>query len=172
MSSRWRQLDLSGGGLQSANLRLAALLRKRGIAYALVALFPLGLHRDYLHDRRGAWLYRAGTLAGVALLVLEQPWLATALLAVGALFAIRDLARMEDDIARVNKRLRMEVYLSQTTGVPAGFRGRYTDEPQTDARPPAGGESASPQEMPSFEEQERRLRESAAARESRKPGAN
>lgn len=172
MGSRWRQLDLSGGGLQSANIRLAAMLKKRGIAYALVALFPLGLHRDYLGDRRGAWLYRTGTLAGVALLVLEQPWIAAALLAAGALFAIRDLAHTEDDVARINKRLRMEVYLSQTAGAPAGFKGRYTDGPETGTCPPAGGESARPQEPSSFAEQERRLRELAATRASRKPGAN
>ena len=44
-------MDLAGGGLQSANLRLARLLKRRRIAYALLILFPLGAHRLYLEDR-------------------------------------------------------------------------------------------------------------------------
>ena len=41
MSEAWKHLDLEGEGLQSANLRLVRLMKKRSRAYALLALFPL-----------------------------------------------------------------------------------------------------------------------------------
>jgi hypothetical protein len=170
MSDTWRKIDLAGGGLQSANVRLARLLRKRGVARALFALFPLGLHRDYLHDRRGAWLYRAATLIGVVALLSGHSWIAGLVLTAGAAFAIYDFARLEDAVARVNKKLRMQVYLSQTAGAPAGFGGHYTDEPQPEtlAQPPAGPdvapETRAEERTASFAEQERRLRELAARR--------
>jgi hypothetical protein len=173
MSDAWKELDLAGGGLQRANIRLAALLRKRSVARALLVLFPLGLHRSYLHDRRGAWLYRSVTLLGVVALLLGQGWLAGLALAAGAAFAVRDLVRMEDAVARVNKKLRMDVYLSQAPGAPPGFRGRYTDGPQAERDEFRGGEPGEAREArtgeraPSFAEQEKRLRlrEPARARE-------
>jgi len=127
MGKAWTKLDLEGGGLQSANLRLAALLRKRVTAYALLALFPLGLHRDYLLDRRGAWLFRAGTLLCIAAWLLHQPAIGGVLLAAQTAGALYDLFRIEDLVARLNKQLRMQVYLGQTPGVPPGFKGRYSD---------------------------------------------
>ena len=127
MSEAWKQLDLEGGGLQSANLRLAALLRKRGTAFALLALFPLGLHRDYLHDRRGAWIYRGATLlsGGIWLAGYALPGLMV--MALAAACAACEAFRMEDAVARVNKQLRMRVYLGQSAGTPPGFKGHYTD---------------------------------------------
>ena len=44
INKRWTKFDLGGGGLQSANLRLTALLRKRGSAYALLALAYWQVH--------------------------------------------------------------------------------------------------------------------------------
>ncbi|MBI4194039.1 MAG: TM2 domain-containing protein [Betaproteobacteria bacterium] len=158
MTGAWKKIDLAGGGLQSANVRLAALLRKRRIAYALLALFPLGLHRAYLHDRRGAWMYRAGTLLGIGALLYGETLLAGFVLAAASAFAIYDLLRLEDGIARVNKQLRMDVYLHQTAGAPPGFRGHYTDGE------PSGARDSRP---PSFSEQEKRLRELAATRGKR-----
>ena len=128
MSKAWTELDLDGGGLQSANLRLAALLRRRGTAYALLALFPLGMHRHYLRDRRGAWLYRGGSLLAIAVYLLGQSALSAVLLAALAAWAIYDLFRIDDAVARVNKQLRMRVYLGQTSGAPPGFKGHYTNK--------------------------------------------
>ena len=176
MSKAWTQLDLEGGGLQSANLRLAALLRKRGTAYALLALFPLGLHRGYLQDRRGAWLYRAGSLLCVAAYALDRPAIAGVLLAALAAGALYDLFRIEALVARVNKQLRMQVYLGQTKGAPPGFKGHYSDDALDEYlrlkdQEHAGGEPQSaptrhqPSRVPSFAEQEKLLRELAAARD-------
>lgn len=128
MSKAWTELDLDGGGLQSANLRLAALLRRRGTAYALLALFPLGMHRHYLRDRRGAWLYRGGSLLAIAAYLLGQSALSAVLLAALAAWALYDLFRIDDAVARINKQLRMRVYLGQTPGAPRGFKGHYTDK--------------------------------------------
>ena len=114
-------MDLAGGGLQSANLRLARLLKRRRIAYALLILFPFGAHRLYLEDRRGALL---------------------------------DLRWIDNALARINKRLRIEVYMSQTAGAPAGYRGRF-------AADPAGDDSPREDRALSFSEQERQLRDAA-----------
>jgi len=171
MSKAWTKLDLEGGGLQSANLRLAALLRKRGTAYALLTLFPLGLHRAYLQDRRGAWLFRAASLLCVAAYLLNRPVIGGVLLAALAAGALYDLFRMENRVARINRQLRVQVYLGQTSGAPPGFKGRFTDNalgeyPQdrdqecSDAAPTHGR----PSRLPSFAEQEKLLRELAATR--------
>ncbi len=130
MGKTWTKLDLEGGGLQSANLRLAIMLKKHGTAYALLALFPLGLHRDYLQDRRGAWLYRGASGLGIAAYLLGQPVLSLVLLAALAAGAIYDLLQIDGNITRINKVLRMQVYLGQSAGAPAGFKGNYTDSPR------------------------------------------
>ena len=167
MSKAWTEFDLGGGGLQSANLRLAALLRKRSTAYALLALFPLGLHRDYLRDPRGAWLYRGGTGLAIAAYLLGEPMISVGVLAALAGGAIYDMVRLEHVIARINKQLRMQVYLSQAPGAPPDFKGRFPDERQdpdlqgpSQAPPPAPGRPR----MPSFAEQEQLLRELARQR--------
>lgn len=153
MNKRWKELDLGGGGLQSANLRLATLLRKRRSAWLLLLLFPLGAHRDYLGDPRGAWLYRAGTALAVAACLLGEVLIGAGLLAALIAGAIYDMSRLEWMIARINKRLRMQVYLRQAPGAPQGFSGRFPDEPQ-DPEP-----RDSRTRVPSFAEQERLLRE-------------
>jgi hypothetical protein len=170
MSKRWTESDLGGGGLQSANIRLAALLRKRSTAYALLVLFPLGIHRDYLHDTRGAWLYRGGTGLAIAAYLLGETMLSAGVLAVLAAGAIYDMVRIEHMTARVNKRLRIKVYLRQASGAPADFKGRFTeeqdhdpqDEQQTGFRQTPPGPSRP--RVPSFAEQEQLLRELASAR--------
>ena len=161
MSENWKDFDFQGGGLQSANLRLAQVLKRRRIAYGLVALFPLGLHRDYLEDRRGAWFYRIVAAAVVGCVLAGQPLLAAGLLAALAASALYDLVRIEDRLTRINKQLRMQVYMSQTEGAPPGYTGRLTDAPQQPQ--PGGGEPRSP----SFAEQERLLRELAKQRKNR-----
>lgn len=163
MSDGWKKLDLAGGGLQSANLRLAALLRRRGTAAALLCLYPLGLHRDYLHDRRGAWLYRAATLLAAAALLLGQMLPAGLLLAAQAVFAIRDLLLLEYTVSALNKKLRMQIYLGQAAGAPDGFAGRYTDETPDTRDTPGNAPPGTGSRMPSFAEQEKLLRDLAEA---------
>lgn len=175
MGKAWTKLDLEGGGLQSANLRLAALLRKRGTAYALLALFPLGMHRGYLQDQRGAWLYRAGSLLCIAAWLLNQPAISGVIFAILAAAALHDLFRIEDLVARLNKQLRMHIYINQTEGAPPGFKGHYRDDAldeylQIKDQENSGGEpQAAPtggrrSRVPSFAEQEKLLRELAATR--------
>ena len=146
MSGSWKRLDLGGEGLQQANLRLAAALRRPRTAYLLWLAFPLGAHRAYLSERRGAWAYRVASLAALALLALD--WRASAV--VGAVLvcaALYDLTWIRRRVPELNKALRMQAYLRPVAGAPQGFRGRYTD----DAEPPA--------RTPSFAEQERLLAE-------------
>ena len=161
MDSPWKQKDLGGGGLQSANLRLARLLKRRPIAYGLLLLCPFGAHRAYLEDRRGALLYCMGTGVTALCLFAGLPavgWALGALLIVRALF---DISWIEATLVRINKRLRVEVYMSQTPGAPAGYRGRFADEAT------CSEESAPKARTPSFAEQERQLREGAADRDRR-----
>ena len=104
MSEAWKALDLEGGGLQQANLRLARMLRHRGVTYALLAAFPLGLHRDYLQDRCGAWLYRLGTAAAIVVTLVGGIVPGGVIALALAIAAIFDLARVEEfpgDIAYV-----------------------------------------------------------------------
>ena len=158
MNPKWRELDLEGGGLQAANLRLARTLRRRTVAYGLMLAFPLGAHRWYLGEIRSAVLYPTLTalalgswLAGITAITL------TALTALAALLGW-DLYTLEDRIATVNKRHRMAVYLSQGSGAPAGFRGRFGG---------ADGDMAADtahRRIPTLAEQEAMLRDLAAHR--------
>jgi hypothetical protein len=129
MEPGWRRIDLDGGGLQSANVLLARRLRRRPVAWALLPLFPLGLHRDYLGDARAAWAYRVATLAVAGLWAATGEWSAAAagatILACGAAV---DAWRMEERIAAANKALRMQVWLGHGASPPAGFRGRRSPD--------------------------------------------
>ena len=110
MSDAWKRLDLSGGGLQQANLRLAAALRRRRTAYLLWLAFPLGAHRAYLHDRAGAWAYRLASAAALGLAGFDaRAAAAVALLVLAA--ALYDLARLDSRLTKLNKTIRMQVYL-------------------------------------------------------------
>lgn len=159
MSGKWRELDLGGGGLQAANLRLARTLRRRRVAWGLLLAFPLGLHRRYLGEPRSAIAFpalsavaAAGGYAGMTAVALG------ALLALAALLAY-DILTMERRIAACNKRQRMAVYLSGNAGAPAGFRGRFADT-DTDPTP-----AATPDRMPTAADQETLLRHIAARRD-------
>lgn len=165
MNSKWRQLDLGGGGLQAANLRLARTLRRRATAWLLLLLFPAGAHCWYLHERRIAPAYPALSLIAAAGWAGAVPWVAPAALAGLVLLLLRDVVTLEDRIVACNKRLRMATYLSQGATAPPGFRGRY----------PAIGSAegtASGQRNPTFAEQEALLHEISARKggKGEKPG--
>jgi hypothetical protein len=149
LSDAWQALDLGGGGLQQANLALARRLKRRRRAYFLLAVAPLGLHRAYLEDRRGAWLWRAAAAAftAAALLDLGAAVAAAALLVAALAY---DAWWIDRRVTAINKRIRQEVYLSQAANPPPGFAGRTFGEP--------GGRA------PSFSEQEQLLRELAKRR--------
>jgi len=158
VSEAWRGLDLRGGGLQAANIRLAQALKRRSRAYGLLAAFPLGLHRAYLDDPRGAWAYRV--VAAIAVVALIVDWrLAIPVVALLAAALVHDLFWIERRVVALNKAIRVKVYLSQGPGAPADFRGHYTDD-DAPARTPRA---------PSFAEQERLLRELARQRRQDDP---
>jgi len=109
-----------------------------------------------------SWATRGkiSTLPGAGL-----PLAAGLTLAAGAAFAIYDLVRIDDAVARVNKRLRVKVYLSQSAGAPQGFKGHYTDEQEPTGHAPGPTTNVErSSRAPSFAEQEKRLRELAAMR--------
>lgn len=181
MSEAWKNIDLEGSGLQTANMRLARLLKKRAVAYALLAVFPLGLHRDYLQSQGPAWAYRAATVTALGLLWYGMPWPASALLLGLLIAAAVDIRWIDTRIASINKQLRMAVLKSTGTAPPPGYRGRYTDDAPAAAdhlaeyirvkerergghRPIDPAEtpdpkSDAPRRAPSFAEQEAMLRE-------------
>lgn len=129
MSDAWKNLDLEGEGLQAANLKLVQRMKKRKQAYTLLAIFPLGWHRDYLEDLRGGWLYRIASVATLAALYMGYNWPALALALVIIGFALYDIRWIEDRVAAINKALRIQAYKTKPAiQMPKDFRGRYTDE--------------------------------------------
>ncbi|MBX3665716.1 MAG: TM2 domain-containing protein [Burkholderiales bacterium] len=156
MNPKWRKLDLEGGGLQAMNLRLARTLRRRGTAWCLLPLFPLGAHRWYLHETGWAVAYPLLTLTAVAGWFGGWPWLLPAAPMLLLLLVV-DTASLDNRIAAFNKRQRMEAYLSPGPGAPADFRGRVPEE-QPDR----------PARVPGFAEQEKLLR--ALAEKTAAPG--
>lgn len=147
MSEGWKRLDLAGAGLQRANLELAVRLKRRGRAWTLLAAAPLGLHRAYLDDSKGAWRWRAATC--VALAAALWDWRAAAAVVAGMLVAIvHDAWWIDRRINALNKRIRRQVFLAGE-GPPPGFTGRAFDLPR--------------QRPLSFAEQERVLRAAAGA---------
>ena len=157
MTAKWRELDLQGGGLQAANLRLAQALRRRNVVWSLLLIFPLGAHRWYLGERRSAALFPLLSAAAAACAL--QGWMAatvSVLLALGALLAY-DLLTLEQRIVAANKRLRMAAYLGQGAAAPPGYRGRQVTDPDTP-------DAAAPRRVPTLAEQETLLREIARRR--------
>jgi hypothetical protein len=157
MTAKWRKLDLEGGGLQAANLRLARALRRRNVVWGLLLVFPLGAHRWYLGERRSALLFPL--LAAAVIASALAGWTATAvgvLLVLGALL-VHDVLTLERRLADANKRLRMAVYLGQGAAAPPGYRGRFG----AGTEPP---DNTAPQRVPGFAEQEALLREIARRR--------
>ena len=163
----WKKLSIASEGLQSANIELVALLKKRRIAYALLAVFPLGLHRDYLENRAGAWGYRFISLTALVLALAGHHVIALTLLASAFIFAIYDLRWIDDRVATLNKAARMKVYKKPGLTAPKAFRGHYVDmeiddylqEKPGDQSIPATGGPRPTKRVPSFSEQEAMLRE-------------
>ena len=176
MDKAWKNLDLEGQGLQSANLRLVRLLKKRKVAYMWLLLFPTGMHRAYLADAHGAWIYRVISVLTAVSFILGYfiPGLVLLLPLIG--FALYDIRWIEDQTARLNKKLRMQVMMKQGTAAPREFKGRYTDdgleaylktkEQERGGHAPAQspGKSSHASRAPSFSEQEAMLRELAKSR--------
>lgn len=164
MNTKWRELDLDGGGLQAANLRLARMLRRRRVAYSLMLAFPLGAHRWYLGERRSAALFPLLTAAAIVAWYAGIIAVVLAVLAALAGLLAWDLYTLESRIAAYNKQRRMAVYLSQNQGAPAGFRGRFGND--------ASGAADTPRRIPTLAEQEAMLRRLATARDQdpQKPG--
>lgn len=128
MSEAWKNIDLEGSGLQTVNMRLARLLKKRPLAYGLLLLFPLGLHRDYLASHRVAWGFRTATLIAAILAWYGQLWPSVGLLVALMAAALVDIGWIDSRVAQINKKLRVEVMKSTGTAAPPGYRGRYTDD--------------------------------------------
>ncbi len=177
MKDRWQQLDLEGGGLQAANQAFVARMKRRPVAYFLWLFFPLGAHRAYLDDRRGALAYGAATALAVLGYLAGFPLLAWGAFALEALAALLDLWWIDRRVTERNKALRMAVSLGTGAAPPEGFQGREVDleteldryrrfkERERPAEREVGREpSLGGQHVPSFREQERLLRELAKRR--------
>lgn len=95
-------MDLAGGGLQQANLRIARELKRRPLAYALLLLFPTGAHRWYLQEPLGAAAYP---------LLAVAAWFWWPAGAACAGFAAFDAWWIDRRVSSLNKRLRMRAYL-------------------------------------------------------------
>jgi hypothetical protein len=193
MDKAWQKLNLEGGGLQAMNAALARQMRSRSFAYLAWLGFPLGLHRIYLMDRRGAIGFMLLTLVSAAAwLWLPAPaWmLSTGALAAWALF---DLYWIDGRVVAINKKIRMQLFLRKGQRPPKEYRGRYTDDNgkaievdlaaytrtkeseragHVRATPDAKGhEDATRKRMPSFNEQEAMLRELSRRKKPDRPDA-
>lgn len=172
MSKRWKQIDLEGGGLQSANLALTRRLKRRSVAYALwLGGLPLGLHAIYLRAWPRVAIYVAAFVALLTAWVLNRPWTAGGIGAALTALAVYDLVWIERRIIAINKEIRMALYLRPSTGAPKNFRGHYRDDDVADYIEEKTGERAGHQpaaatpianrRAASFAEQEALLRELA-----------
>ncbi len=120
MSNAWKRLDLGGDGLQAVNRRLVRDLRRRPVAYALLALFPLGAHRWYLREPVGALAYCALSAAALA-------WWPAAIAALA--FAIFDAWWIDRRVAELNKLMRRRAWLGDRPPPPPGHGERFDREP-------------------------------------------
>lgn len=181
MKKAWKTIDLEGDGLQTVNQRLSTALKRRGLAYAGWLLFLLGIHRHYLDAHGSALLYPLLTaLCGATWFLLHSPWALLPGLAIAAL-AVYDLFWIDRRLTRLNKAIRMHLYLGAGAAAPAGYRGRYTEEggdtelgdylrekekERAGILPvePDTGAGRPRRKVPSFAEQEAMLRELARQR--------
>ena len=150
-------MDLAGCGPQGANIRLARLLKRRCIASGRLLLFPVGAHRLHREDRRRALLYCIATAFAILSLAAGATLFGgvMGLAIIGR--ALLDIRWIDSTVARTNKRLQVDVYMSQTAGAPAGYHGRFG--PDT-----TGDDTRRDEGSPSFSAQERQLRDAAARR--------
>ncbi|AOU98593.1 hypothetical protein BI364_12055 [Acidihalobacter yilgarnensis] len=185
MHEAWKKLDLEGEGLQTLNLRYSRMMRRPERAYALMALFPLGLHRWYLKEPMGALAY--------PLLCALTPWLwlrfgslsaAVSALPLLALLAF-DMTWVRRRSVALNKALRLRQFMRPGAAAPPpGYRGRYVDDSLEDYLKLKSGERAGHQPVesnsnegeppamgqtpPSFNEQEAMLQELARTNKGRR----
>ncbi len=171
MAKAWKVLDLEGGGLQAANLILARRLKKAGWAYGLWLFFPFGAHCFYLEAPRRAALYWFLTLLPLAAGYFMSAIVALVLTAPILALALYDLRWIDRRRVELNKQIRMRVYLRQSSGPSADFRGRYTDDADLSGylqekekergghQPVSMRTPGAAKRAPSFAEQEAMLRE-------------
>ena len=182
MSQAWKKLDLEGAGLQRLNMVLAREMKRRPVAYALLALFPLGLHRFYLAEPVGGLSCLGLSLLAVVLaLTLGPVWLLAGLVPA-LLLAAFDLVWIDRRVTDYNKALRMRYFLQPGTRPPKGYRGRYTEddtglddyvrlkESERAGHQPDQGDTPERKDrrVPSFSEQEAMIRELAKTNKGRK----
>ncbi|APZ43911.1 hypothetical protein [Acidihalobacter ferrooxydans] len=175
MKKAWKQLDLDGAGLQALNAHYTQQMRRRPVAYAAMLLFPLGVHRWYLREPRGALAYLGLTAASIAGgLVFGRPGFAIPAV-IELAWAMFDLYWVEQRVIALNKQLRMQQFMRPGTEPPKDYRGRYSDdedgldaylkvkERERAGHQPADQSADPPQKvrpnMPSFAEQEAMLRD-------------
>ncbi|MFP4559894.1 MAG: hypothetical protein ACLFRB_05035 [Thiohalorhabdus sp.] len=129
MSKQWEAMDLKGGGLQQVQMAYKSVARTKPGAYLRWILFPLGVHRFYLLDRRGGLAYLGASLAALVVHVAAGfPWLWL----VPSVAALVDLFLIPGRLVRINKELRLQTMMSGARpGAPRGFKGHYTEENTT-----------------------------------------
>lgn len=184
MRDAWKHLDLEGEGLQSLNLRYSRTMRRPGRAYALMLLFPLGLHRWYLKSPVAAVAY---PLLTALTLWQWRVWDEPMVLGMSAallIFLLFDLFWIRRRCIALNKTLRLRQFMQPGAKPPAGYRGRYVDDtlddylkikgreraghqaPDTDDTQTADAGSTQP---PSFNEQEAMLQALIRSNKGRRP---
>ncbi|MBK1674827.1 hypothetical protein CKO35_16345 [Ectothiorhodospira shaposhnikovii] len=162
MSKAWKRLDLKGAGLQRVNAEYIRDMRRPVIAYALMAAFPLGLHRFYLKEPLGGAAYLLLGLSLIfGLLIGAGIWLLLPGLCLlgGAIF---DLFWTDRRVTHLNKALRMRHFLRPDHRPPPGYQGRE-EGPDLKGNQVAGGQPAS------FNQQEAMLRALHKAGKGRRP---
>lgn len=192
MDKAWQKLNLDGGGLQAMNAALAQRLRSRSRAYLAWLGFPLGLHRIYLMERKGAlgFVFLSVLTAVMAVWLPTPAWI----LPTGALlsWALFDLYWIDGRVVALNKKLRMQLFLRKGQRPPKEYRGRYTDDDSQSMESDlatytrikeqeraghatktsdttsgtVGDRGKSPRRIPSFNEQEAMLRELSRQKKS------
>lgn len=184
MSNAWKNIDLEGGGLQSVNLAMAKAQRNKKRAYLLWLLFPLGAHRLYLHSSKGAavfWLLSLFLI--ISILVFGQQFV-TLIAASMLFFAFYDLYWIDQQTTKLNKALRMHLYLNsdKSAAPPKDYRGRYTedsedilndyaaekDQAKVSQRTEQNNAPKSGKKVLSFAEQEALLKEMSKSRADKK----
>ncbi len=135
MNEAWKNMDLEGEGLQTLSLKLSQQFKQRNRANKLLLLFPFGLHRIYLDDPKGAWLYRSGLLLALSAWLLHRPCIGIITIVIMTGFAVYDIRWIEDRIAYLNKQIRMAEWRNRPATAPKHYRGRYTDGNAPEADP-------------------------------------
>lgn len=184
MRDAWKQLDLEGEGLQSLNLRYSRNMRRPQRAYALMLLFPLGLHRWYLKTPLGALVYPVLCVLIAGLWRWEGGLTPLAPALALLCFLAWDLFWIQKRCIALNKGLRMRQFMRPAAKPPAGYRGRYVDDTLEDyvkikeseraghpsADPEASGDQSETgaQPPPSFNQQEAMLQELIRSQKGRR----